>query len=209
MIVVDLRSLTLVERKDGFDFAQPQPLTTKGTGTPYEMIQPFGLMGRPRGPTDGLGATGIVFMEGPQGFVLATTDPRYQAQTPDLGDGGAGLYATAEVGGSVQTPFAGFYGKGGDKTEGTFRIEVPTAAGTATVEIDATSGDVTIQHAASNGAAVIVKADGVYLGDEAGTPLAKATPLETWAAAVVSAFTGLGASCPALAGVACTKANGT
>lgn len=213
MITVDRRSLTLVERRDGFDYAQPRPYGAKGTSTSYEMLQPFGLVGRPRGPSDGNGANGLVLMEGSQGFVIATTDPRYQAQTPDLGDGGAGLYATAEISGSVATPFLGFYGKGGDKDEGTLRAEVPTAAGITTIEVDATTGDVTIQHAAGGGAVMVVKAASVELGAESGgMPLVKETPLMAWITTLISAL----ASAPGgpitvspPAGIGTTKVNAT
>lgn len=208
MMTVDLRSLTLVERKDGFDYAQPAPYGSKGTSTPYETLPPFGLMGRPRGPSDGLGANGLVLMHGPKGYVIATTDPRYQAQLPDLGDGGAGLYANAEIGGSVNSPFVGLYGKGGEKDEGTFRIEVVTASGATSIEVSPSTGDVTIQHAA--GTKAIVKADGVYLGDDAGAvDLVRYPELATAWAALQTAMSNLGQSIPALVGANTTKVKGT
>jgi hypothetical protein len=207
MMTVDFRALALVERKDGFDRAQPEPYGANGTGSSYEMIPPFGLLGRPRGPTDGNGATGIVLMHGSEGFVIATTDPRTHAGLPDLGDGGAGLYATVEVDGAVQTPYLAFFGKNGEQDEGTFRVTVPTAAGTTTIEVDATTGDVTIEHAA--GTKAIVKSDAVYLGDDSALPLVKDTPFQAWAATVVTALGALGQTITAPAGTATTKVNGT
>lgn len=207
MMTVDFRALTLVERKDGFDRAQPEPYGANGTGSSYEMIPPFGLLGRPRGPTDGNGATGIVLMHGSEGFVIATTDPRTHAGLPDLGDGGAGLYATVEVDGAVQTPYLAFFGKDGEQDEGTLRVTVPTAAGTTTIEVDATTGDVTIEHAA--GTKAIVKSDAVYLGDDGALPLVKDTPFQAWAATVVTALGALGQTITAPAGTATTKVKGT
>ncbi len=208
MMAVDIRGLVLVERKGGFLYAQPQAYGTNGTEASREMIQPFGVTGRPRSATDNIGANAIVFAHGSEVFVVATTDPRYEASLPDLGEGGAALYATAEVDGSVQTPHLGFYGANGDKDEGTFYLRVPAAGDATTVEINPSTGDVTVTHAA--GTKVVVKADGVYLGDDAGAmPLVKDTPFQAWAASVVSAFQGLGVTLSAPAGTATTKVKGT
>ncbi len=128
MMTLDLRSLTLVERKDGFDRAQPEPYGANGSGMSYELLPPWGTFGRPRGPSDGTGANGLVLMHGSEGIVIAGTDPRYHAGLPDLGDGGGGFYGAAEISGSVQTPYVAFFGKGGEKDEGTLRAEVQTAA---------------------------------------------------------------------------------
>lgn len=205
MIEVDYRAASAIERKDGFIYIQPLPYGKTGTGESFEAIPPFGLMGRPRGPDENSAPNVLVLRHGPEGFTIAVTDPRYQAGLPDLGEGGAGFYACAEVSGSVQTPYVAFFGKGGEKDEGTFRIEAQTAAGPTVIEVNATSGDVTITHAA--GTTVVVKADGVEI---AGTlPLALATPIETWAAGINSAITALGGSAPALAGAAATKVKGS
>lgn len=205
MIEIDYRAASAIERKDGFIYIQPLPYGKTGTGESFEAIPPFGLMGRPRGPDENSAPNVLVLRHGPEGFAIAVTDPRYQAGLPDLGEGGAGFYACAEVSGSVQTPYVAFFGKGGEKDEGTFRIEAQTAAGPTVIEVNATSGDVTITHAA--GTTVVVKADGVEI---AGTlPLALATPIETWAAGINSAITALGGSAPALAGAAATKVKGS
>lgn len=210
MITLDLRNLTAIERKDGFDRGQPEPYGEKGTGTSYEMIPPYGLSAIPRGPSeDGTGATGLVLMHGSEGFVLPVTDPRYYAGIPNRGFGGAMLYAAAEVNGAVQTPYVALFGADGDKPEGMARIYVPTAAGDATViEVDPSTGDVTITHA--TGTKVVVKSDAVYLGDDAGAlALVKDTPFQVWAATVVSALGALGQTISAPAGTATTKVKGT
>lgn len=205
MIEVDYRAASAIERKDGFVYIQPLPYGKTGTGESFEAIPPFGLMGRPRGPDENSAPNVLVLRHGPEGFAIAVTDPRYQAGLPDLGEGGAGFYACAEVSGSVQTPYVAFFGKGGEKDEGTFRIEAQTAAGATVIEVNATSGDVNITHA--SGTTVVVKADGVEI---AGTlPLALATPIETWAAGINSAITALGGSAPALSGAAATKVKGS
>jgi hypothetical protein len=208
MMTLDLRAITLTERRDGFVWLQPQPYGEKGTGTSYEAIPPFGLTGRPRSPTNGQAANGLVLRSGPEGWVIATTDPRYQELLPDMGEGGAALYATATVSGSVVTPYLGFFGADGAEDEGLFRLNAPTAAGTSKVEIDPTTGDVTVTHAA--GTVVVVKAASVELGAASGgTPLALATPIIAWAATVEARLATLGQSGTAPAGVATTKVNGT
>jgi len=208
MTETDVRGIVLVERKNGFLYAQPQAYGTKGTETSREMLQPFGLTGRPRGATDGTGANGIVLAIGSEAFVLATTDPRYEASLPDLGEGGAALYATASVNGSVQTPHVGFFGAGGDKDEGTLYAWIPTGTGDATtIEVSPTTGNVTITHA--TGTKVIVKTDGVYLGDEVGAmPLVKDTAFQVWAALVVGAIGSLGVTIAGPSGTATTKVKG-
>lgn len=208
MTETDVRGIVLVERKNGFLYAQPQAYGAKGTETSREMLPPFGLTGRPRSATNGTGANAIVFSIGSEAFVLAATDPRYEAALPDLGEGGSALYATASVNGSVQTPYVGLFGAGGDKDEGTLFAWIPTSTGDATtIEVSPTTGDVTIAHA--TGTKVIVKADGVYLGDDAGAmPLVKDTTFQVWAAAVVAAFNGLGVTVATPSGTATTKVKG-
>lgn len=207
MMTLDLRSLTLVERKDGFDRAQPEPYGANGSGMSYELLPPWGTFGRPRGPSDGTGANGLVLMHGSEGIVIAGTDPRYHAGLPDLGDGGGGFYGAAEISGSVQTPYVAFFGKGGEKDEGTLRAEVQTAAGVTTIEVNASTGDVTIEHAA--GTKAIVKSDAVYLGDESAVALVKDTPFQAWAATVVTALGALGQTISAPTGTATTKTKAT
>jgi hypothetical protein len=207
MMTLDLRSLTLVERKDGFDRAQPEPYGANGSGTSYELLPPWGTFGRPRGPSDGTGANGLVLMHGSEGIVIAGTDPRYHAGLPDLGDGGAGFYATVEISGAVQTPYVAFFGKDGEKDEGTMRAEVQTAAGVTTIEVNATTGDVTIEHAA--GTKVIVKSDAVYLGDESAVPLVKYTALLASWTELQGVITGLGGTLGPLASANTTKVKGT
>lgn len=204
---VDLLPLTLVERRDGFVFLQPKPWGEKGTGDSYESIPPFGLCGRPRGPTSAGAATSIVLRDGPEGFVIATTDPRYEDLLPDTGEGGAGIYGCIEQSGS-KTPHVVIFGAGGAAPEGTIRITCNTANGDTTVELNPTTGDVTITH--RSGTKLVVKPDAVYLGDDAGAfPLVveKGT-IATWASAVVSALGTLGQTVPALAGYTAAKAKG-
>jgi len=207
MITFDLRSLQLVEVRDGFVFAQPQTYGSNGKDTSYEMIQPFGLCSRPRDATDDLGANALVLLHGSEGYTIATTDPRYQASLPDFGDGGAALYATAEVSGAVQTPYLAFYGKGGDKDEGTLRAEVQTAAGATTIEVNASTGDVTIEHAA--GTKVVVKSDGVVLGDDTAVPLVKYAALAAAWAGLTTACAAKGITVPALVSADTQKVKGT
>lgn len=211
MIEVDYRAASAIERKDGFVYIQPLPYGKTGTGESFEAIPPFGLMGRPRGPDENSAPNVLVLRHGPEGFAIAVTDPRYQAGLPDLGEGGAGFYACAEVSGSVQTPYVAFFGKGGEKDEGTFRIEAQTAAGTTVIEVNATSGDVTITHAA--GTEVIVKSDAVYLGDESAQPLVKETTLTAWITGTLIPALAQSPGGPIVvtppAGLATTKTKGT
>jgi hypothetical protein len=207
MMQVDYRALTLVERREGFVYLQPQPYGEKGTGTSYEAIPPFGLLGRPRGPTGNKAANGIVLRHGPEGFVIATTDPRYQDLLPDAGDGGAGIYATIEQGGESKTPYVAIFGADGDEDEGLFRVSIPSSAGTTTIEIDPSTGDVTITH--PSGTKVIVKDTGVELGAEGGQVLVLAPALTAWAASVNTALAALGQTISALAGHEATKVKGT
>jgi hypothetical protein len=207
VITVDLRSIALVEQRDGFVWFQPQPYGAKGSGVSYEAIPPFGLMGRPRGPTDAGAPNVLVLRDGPEGFTIATTDPRYQDLLPDTGEGGSGLYGTVDVGGT-KIPHVAIFGASGDAAEGTVRISCQSSAGETKVDIDPTTGDVTITHAA--GTAVVVKASGVELGAASGgLPLALALPIIAWAATVESRLTTLGQGGAVPAGVATTKVNGT
>lgn len=208
MMTLDNRALTHVEWREGFVYLQPQPYGENGTGTSYEATPPFGLLGRPRGPTDGDAANGIVLRHGPEGWVIATTDPRYQDLLPDAGDGGAGVYATIEQDGESKTPHIILFGAGGAAAEGTVRITCHATAGDSLMEWNPSTGDVTITH--PGGAVVVVKGASVELGAATGgVPLAKADPLIAWAATVETRLATLGQSGTAPAGVACTKVNGT
>ena len=203
---IDLRALTLVERRDGFDWHQPQPYGAKGTGVSYEAIPPFGLMGRPRGPTDAGAGNVLVLRDGPGGFTIATTDPRYQDLLPDTGEGGAGLYGTVDVGGT-KIPHVAIFGADGDAPEGTVRISCQSSAGEATMVWDPSTGNVTITP--PPGAKIIL--DGLVEAGAAagGLPLSKATLVEAWTALASAAFTSLGQSVPALTGSGTTKVNAT
>ena len=204
---IDLRSIALVEQRDGFVWFQPQPYGAKGTGVSYEAIPPFGLMGRPRGPTDAGAPNVLVLRDGPEGFTIATTDPRYQELLPDTGEGGSGLYGTVDVGGT-KIPHVAIFGADGDAPEGTVRISCQSSAGETKVDINPSTGDVSITHAA--GTAVVVKASGVELGAATGgQPLALAIPFLAWAATVETRMTTLGQSGAAPAGASTTKVNAT
>lgn len=206
MITVDLRSIALVEQRDGFVWFQPQPYGAKGSGVSYEAIPPFGLMGRPRGPTDAGAPNVLVLRDGPEGFTIATTDPRYQDLLPDTGEGGAGLYGTVDVGGT-KIPHVAIFGADGDAPEGTVRISCQSSAGETKVEINPSTGDVSITVAP--GAKIIM--DGIVEAGAAagGLPLSKAALVEAWTATASTAFTALGQSVPALVGSGTTKVNGT
>jgi hypothetical protein len=207
MMNLDYRAITGVERRSGFVYIQPQPYGASGTGVPYEAVPPFGLMGRPRGPTSAGAPCGLVFRDGPEGFVVATTDPRYQDLLPDTGEGGAGLYACIEQSGTKKTPHVAVYGAGGDAPEGTVQIVCRSSAGDSTMTWDPSTGDVTIAH--PGGTKINVKASGVELGADGGQAVALALPITAWAATVEARLATLGQSGTAPAGVAATKVNGT
>lgn len=207
MIDIDLRALALVERRDGFVWAQPAPYGEQGTGIPYEAMTPFGLMGRPRNPTSDGAPNVFVFRHGPEGYTLLATDPRYQDLLPDTGEGGAGLYGCIEQGGTSKIPHVAIFGADGAAAEGTIRISVPSSVGTTTIEISPSTGDVTITH--PGGTKINVKASGVELGADGGQPLALAAPITAWAATVETRLAALGQTGSPPAGVACTKVNGT
>lgn len=207
MITIDLRAIKLVEQREGFIWFQPQPYGAKGSGVSYEAIPPFGLMGRPRGPTSAGAPNVLVLRDGPEGFTIATTDPRYQDLLPDTGEGGAGLYGTVDVGGT-QIPHVAIFGAGGDAAEGTVRISCQSSAGETKIEISPSTGDVSITHAA--GTKALVKASGVELGDEGGF----AVVIDN--GALAAAWQGLTTACapkgitvPPLAGYAATKVKAT
>jgi hypothetical protein len=192
--------------EDGFVRCQPDPYGSEGTAQNYEAFQPFGLYGRPKAPTNGIGAHLFVMRHGDDTFVLPGHDPRWVGLLPDFGDGGAPLYATVEIGGTKKAPYVAFFGESGAADEGTFRIAAYSSAGTTTIEISPSSGDVTITH--PGGTTVTVKSTGVELAGT--TPLVKETgSLATFFGNVVSALGALGQTVAAPTGYTCTKVNGT
>ncbi len=208
MMDFDLSRHTVALRdEDGFVRVQPEATSAEGTRDNYEALLHAGVITRPKDPTDGTGANLFVMRQGDDGRVLIGHDPRWMSMLPDFGDGGTALYATTELAGAKKTPFVGFFGEGGAEAEGTFKIEIPTAAGTATIVINATTGDVTITH--PGGTVVIVKATGVELGAAGGLALVLAPILEAWSSLVSAGFTALGQSVPALVGSGTTLVKGT
>lgn len=205
MMRVELLSITLVERHNGFNFYQPEPYGAQGTGISYESIPPFGLFGRTRGPTSAGAAKGIVLRDGPEGFVIATTDHRYEATLPDTGEGGAGLYGCIEQSGS-KTPHVVIFGAGGDMDEGTVLVTCKTPSGDATIEINPSTGDMTLTH--PTGTKALLKADAFYAGGEAGAfnIVVDNGALATAWAGLTSACATKGITVPPLVGYAATKA---
>lgn len=200
--------------EDGFVRVQPNPMGSldtngnqKGTANAYEALLPFGMMVRPKDPTNKQGTNLLLMEHGPEKRVFIAHDRRWMGILPDFGDGGVALYATTEQGGTKRTPFIGFFGEGGAKSEGTFSIEVPTTPGMASIEISPSTGDITITHPA--GTKVILKADGVYLGDDAGaSPLMRYTEFAAAWATLTSNAAAIGLTVPPLAGVDTTKVKG-
>lgn len=171
---------------DGFVRIQPVPFGSKGTRDNYEAMLHFGLMVRPKDPTNGTGTNLLVMRAGDDGRAFIGHDSRWMGVLPDFGDGGAALYATTEMAGAKKTPFVGFFGEGGAEAEGTFKIEVPTAAGTATILINSSTGDITITH--PGGPVVVIKSTGVELGAAGGIALVKETLLLAWITTLISAL---------------------
>lgn len=211
----DLPEHLLAQRdEDGFITVQPEPYGSldsegnqQGTSNSYEALLHFGLIVRPKDPTNKQGTNLLLMEQGPDKRVFIGHDRRWMSLLPDFGDGGVALYATTELSGSKKTPFIGFFGEGGAKSEGTFRIEVPTSAGLASVEIDSGTGDLTITH--PSGTKAIVKSDAVYLGDEAGAaPLMRYTEFAVAWQGLTTACAAKGITVPALAGVDTTKVRG-
>lgn len=211
----DLPEHRIAERDaDGFITVQPEPYGSldangnqQGTASSYEAFLPFGMMVRPKDPSDGKGTNLLLMEHGPDKRILIGHDRRWIGSLPDFGDGGAALYATTELNGAKKTPFIGFFGEGGAKDEGTFTIDVPTGAGTASVEINATTGDVTITH--PGGTKVLVKSDAVYLGDEAdASQLVRYTEFAVAWQGLTTACAAKGITVPALAGANTTKVKG-
>lgn len=183
----DLPQHTIALRDDdGFVRVQPDPFGSKGTRDNYEALLHFGLIVRPKDPTNKTGTNLLVMRQGDDGRVFIGHDPRWIGVLPDFGDGGTALYATTELAGEKKTPFVGFFGEGGAEAEGTFKIEVPTGAGTATVVINASTGDLTITH--PSGTVAIVKASGVELGAAGGLALVKEPLLLAWIGTLITAL---------------------
>lgn len=179
----DYTTCTLSERDaDGFVRCQPQPYGSKGALPSYETFQPFGLYGRPKAPTNGVGCNLFLFQHGEDWRTIPGHDPRWVGLLPDFGDGGAPLYATTELSGAKKTPYLAFFGEGGAAAEGTFRLSVPSAAGTTTIEIEPSAGDITITH--PGGTTITVSATTVEIGGAGAVAIARAPELQTWAAQV-------------------------
>lgn len=199
--------------EDGFIRCQPDPLASpdKGSAANHEAFLPFGLGGRAKAPTNGVGAHLLVMRHGDLVMTIPGHDPRWMSARPDFGDGGAPLVACTGTASAPTAPYVAFFGEGaaGGEAEGLFRILAKTTAGDAKVEIDPSTGDVTITH--PGGTVVVVKASGVELGAASGgAPLVKDTGvLAAWFASVESRLSGLGAPGSAPAGYTCTKVNGT
>lgn len=172
---------------DGFVRVQPVPYGSQGTRDNYEALLPFGLMVRPKDPSNGTGCNLLVMRQGDDGRSFIGHDSRWMGVLPDFGDGGAALYATTELSGTKKTPFVGFFGEGGAEAEGTFKIDVPTGAGTATVLINATTGDITLTH--PSGKVVVVTSTGVELGAASGgLALVKEPLLMAWISTLITAL---------------------
>jgi len=210
----DLVTCTLSERDEaGLVRCQPDPYGKKGSAPTHEAFLPFGLGGRPKGPTNGKGAYLFQMRHGDETFVLPGHDPRWMASRPDFGDGGAVLVATTELSGEKVSPYVAVFGEGaeGGEAEGLLRISIPSSAGTTTIEISPSTGDVTISH--PGGGAVVIKSTGVELGAASGgVALVKEAPLSAWIATLISALAAapggpINVSPPT--GIATTKVNGT
>lgn len=208
MMDFDLSRHTVALRdEDGFVRVQPEATSTAGTRDNYEALLHAGVITRPKDPTDGTGANLLVMRQGDDGRVLIGHDPRWMGVLPDFGDGGTALYATTEMSGTKKTPFIGFFGSGGAEDEGTFKIDVPTAAGTATVVINAETGDITITH--PSGTVVVVKSTGVELGAAGGMALVKEPILVAAWSTLQGVITSLGKTLPPLTGAGTTLVKGT
>ena len=192
--------------EDGFVMIQPDPNGSQGTLGNYETFLPFGIMARPKDPTDGTGAEIIVASHGQDNRVLLFHDPRWMSALPDFGEGGMALYATTEKAGARVAPYIAFFGAKGSADEGTFRIHVPAGSGEAKIEIDPNTGDITITHPL--GVTVKITSAGVELGGTGAVALVKAPMLEAWTALVSTALSGLGAPVPTLSGSGTTKVTG-
>lgn len=210
----DQSTCTLALRDDdGFIRCQPEAYGSPGerSAPSYEAFLPFGLGGRPKPPTKGIGAHVLVMRQGDDTMALPGHDPRWMSARPDFGDGGAPLVACTGTADAPTAPYVAFFGEGaaGGEAEGLFRILAKTTAGDAKIEIAPSTGDVTITH--PSGTVVVVKSSGVELGAASGgVPLVKETgALATFFAAVVSALGTLGQTVTAPAGYTCSKVNGT
>ena len=195
--------------EDGFIRVQPEPYGSEedpGTLPTYEAFLPGGIVFRPKDPENGVGCYILVHRHGVEGRVQVGHDPRWMSALPDFGDGGAALYGTTTLSGGKVAPYVGIFGEGGAATEGTVRISVPTSAGTTTIEVNPSTGDVTITH--PGGTSITLKGSEILLGGPGALALAKAQNLNIWAAAVVSAITSLGGTCPPLADPSCTVVKG-
>ena len=198
--------------EDGFIRCQPDPLASpdKGSAANHEAFLPFGLGGRAKAPTNGVGAHLLVMRHGDLVMTIPGHDPRWMSARPDFGDGGAPLVACTGTASAPTAPYVAFFGEGaaGGEAEGLFRILAKTTAGDAKIEIDPSTGDVTITH--PGGTVVVVKASGVELGAASGGgPLMKYTEFAAvWSALTTNALA-LGLTVPPLTGVATTKVNGT
>lgn len=206
MLELDIGKALLSAYEDGFLHAQFDADGDEPAVAQAEVLSPFGLDGRARDPdadsdgAPGVGATAIRAIEGEKQHMLVMGDPRATGALPALEKGSSRLYAHLD--GNKVTWLRL------DGATGSAKLRVPVGSGESTVEVNASTGDITLTH--QGGAAVVVKAASVELGAATGgTPLALATPITTWAAAVVTAITGLGGSVPALSGHATTKVNGT
>lgn len=209
----DQSTCTLALRDaDGFIRCQPETYGSPGerSAPSYEAFLPFGLVGRAKAPTKGVGAHLLVMRQGDDTMVLPGHDPRWMSAIPDFGDGGAGIYATKGTADAPTAPYVAFFGEGaaGGEAEGLFRILAKTTAGDAKVEIAPSTGDVTITH--PGGTVVVVKSSGVELGAASGGgPLMKYTEFATaWTTLTTNAAL-IGLTVPPLTGVATTKVNGT
>lgn len=209
----DLAKCTLSLRdEDGFVRCQSDPMGSPGKGSAgnYEAFLPFGLGGRSKAPTKGVGAHILVMRQGDDTMVLPGHDPRWMIARPDFGDGGACLVACTNTADDPKAPYVAFFGEGaaGGEAEGLFRILAKTAAGDAKIEIDPSSGDTTITH--PGGTSVTVKAASVELGAASGGgPLVKYTEFAGIWATLTTNAAALGLTVPPLTGVATTKVNGT
>lgn len=180
-MIFDLTSCRLSLRdEDGFVKCQPDPYGSEGTSANHEAFLPFGLGGRPKAPSTGIGAHLFVMRHGDDTFVLPGHDPRWMSARPDFGDGGASLCACTGTASSPKAPYLAFFGEGAEagEAEGLFRIHVPAGSGQTRFEVNPSAGDVTLSHA-GGGTSITMTSTEIKAGDSGAKALAT-LDLVTW-----------------------------
>lgn len=205
----DQAQCTLALRdEDGFVRCQPEAYGGPGerTAPTYEAFLPFGLGGRPKAPTKGIGAHLLVMRHGDDTMAIPGHDPRWMGARPDFGDGGASLVACTGAADAPKAPYVAFFGESaaGGEAEGLFRVLAKTDAGDAKIEISPTTGDTTITH--PGGTTVTIKASEILLGGPSAFPVVYDNGvLAAWFATVESRLATLGQSGTVPTGYAATK----